>query len=136
VHLSEARVSTALDKLAYMEALVNDKLLPEQKSKKPSGPTSEPETSSSRSSQMQTKPPRRCLNVSGPVKPYNPCLKNFWYPVAFSTDLKEDTMVILCFYIFSMSMCHIVTTHLIKWETSLETKITGFCSFNYCLSSL
>ncbi|KAL6616753.1 hypothetical protein ACP70R_039023 [Stipagrostis hirtigluma subsp. patula] len=41
---------------------------------------------------------RRALNVSGPVKPYNPSLKNFWYPVAFSSDLKEDTMVpIDCF---------------------------------------
>ena len=27
VHISEARVSTALDKLAHMEALVNDRLL-------------------------------------------------------------------------------------------------------------
>jgi hypothetical protein len=27
------------------------------------------------------------------VKPYNPSLKNFWYPVAFSIDLKDDTMV-------------------------------------------
>jgi chlorophyllide a oxygenase len=126
VHLSEARVATALDKLAYVETLVNDKLLPEQKSKKPSGPTSEPETSSSSSSQMQTKPPRRCLNVSGPIKPYNPSLKNFWYPVAFSTDLKEDTMVILCIYIFFNGHdCHIGTTHLIKRQTSLESKTTG-----------
>ncbi|KAF3337294.1 Chlorophyllide a oxygenase [Carex littledalei] len=105
VHLSEARVGTALDKLAYMEALVHDKLLPEQKSKRPSGPTSEPEsetysptTSSSNSSQLQTKSQRRNLNVSGPVKPYNPCLKNFWYPVAFSSDVKDDTMIpIDCF---------------------------------------
>lgn len=102
MHLSEARVGTALDKLAYMEALVHDKLLPEQKSKRPSGPTSEPEsetysptTSSSNSGQLQTKSQRRNLNVSGPVKPYNPCLKNFWYPVAFSSDVKDDTMVIL-----------------------------------------
>ncbi|KAJ6352745.1 hypothetical protein OIU76_001878 [Salix suchowensis] len=57
VHISEARVSTALDKLAYMEELVNDRLFPRQ------------ETS-----------------------------RNFWYPVAFSTDLKDGTMIpIDCF---------------------------------------
>lgn len=37
--------------------------------------------------------PRKSLNVSGPVQPYHPRLKNFWYPVAFSADLKDDTMV-------------------------------------------
>ncbi|CAN1268839.1 Chlorophyllide a oxygenase, chloroplastic [Linum perenne] len=39
------------------------------------------------------KPPRKNLNVSGPVQPYPSHLKNFWYPVAFSTDLKDDTMI-------------------------------------------
>ena len=36
---------------------------------------------------------RPSLDVSGPVQPYNPNLKNFWYPVVFSGDLKDDTMV-------------------------------------------
>ncbi|XP_051139304.1 chlorophyllide a oxygenase, chloroplastic-like isoform X2 [Andrographis paniculata] len=41
---------------------------------------------------------RKGLNVSGPVQPYDACLKNFWYPVAFSADLKDNTMVpIDCF---------------------------------------
>jgi hypothetical protein len=90
VHLSEARVSSALDKLAHMETLVSA----------PS--TAEPPTSSSLSAtasstarvRAKNKQPRRRLDVSGPVKPYNPSLKNFWYPVAFSSDLKApDTMV-------------------------------------------
>uniref|UniRef100_A0A804N795 Rieske domain-containing protein n=1 Tax=Zea mays TaxID=4577 RepID=A0A804N795_MAIZE len=95
VHLSEARVSSALDKLAHMETLVSA----------PS--TAEPPTSSSLSAtasstarvRAKNKQPRRRLDVSGPVKPYNPSLKNFWYPVAFSSDLKApDTMVpIDCF---------------------------------------
>ncbi|KAL0369258.1 UNVERIFIED_CONTAM: Chlorophyllide a oxygenase, chloroplastic [Sesamum calycinum] len=40
----------------------------------------------------------RSLNVSAPDQPYSAHLKNFWYPVAFSSDMKEDTMVpIECF---------------------------------------
>lgn len=97
VHISEARVATALDKLAYMEALVNDKLLEDRTVE--SNPES-PSTSSSTQHQetMKRKKPRKSLNVSGPVEPYNPRLKNFWYPVAFTTDLKDDTMIpIECF---------------------------------------
>ncbi|KAL0326166.1 UNVERIFIED_CONTAM: Chlorophyllide a oxygenase, chloroplastic [Sesamum radiatum] len=64
VHISEARISTALDKLAFMEIRL----------------------------------PKKSLNVSGPVQPYHARLRNFWYPVAFSADLKDDTMVpIDCF---------------------------------------
>ncbi|CAA0831122.1 Chlorophyllide a oxygenase- chloroplastic [Striga hermonthica] len=38
------------------------------------------------------------LNVSGPIQPYSDRLKCFWYPVAFSSDLKGDTLVpIDCF---------------------------------------
>ncbi|KAK9096059.1 hypothetical protein Sjap_021556 [Stephania japonica] len=97
VHISEARVSTALDKLAYMEQLVNDRLL-KDKSTTEADCTSEPATTSSSPQVVKKKPPRKSLNVSGPVQPYHPCLKNFWYPVAFSTDLKDDTMVpIDCF---------------------------------------
>ncbi|CAA6663815.1 unnamed protein product [Spirodela intermedia] len=97
VHISEARISSALDKLAYMETLVNDKLIPERNT----SATSSSECSSlapsvpssSGNSMAKKQPPRRTLNVSGPVQPYHPNLKNFWYPVAFSSALKDDTMV-------------------------------------------
>ncbi|KAF6152793.1 hypothetical protein GIB67_004622 [Kingdonia uniflora] len=93
VHISEARVSTALDKLAYMEQLVNDKLLQDRNTMETDCTSLSPSTSSSTESSVKTKLPRKGLNVSGPVKSYNPRLKNFWYPVAFSNDLKEDTMI-------------------------------------------
>ncbi|KAG5222446.1 chlorophyllide oxygenase [Salix suchowensis] len=83
VHISEARVSTALDKLAYMEELVNDRLFQDRR------PAESDQASPSS---------RKNLKVSGPVQPYQPHLKNFWYPVAFSTDLKDGTMIpIDCF---------------------------------------
>ncbi|KAJ6825721.1 chlorophyllide a oxygenase, chloroplastic [Iris pallida] len=100
VHISEARISTALDKLAYMESLVNDRLLPERSSSEPSADSAPhaPSTSLASTDSVEVKPLRRSLNVSGPVKPYHPNLKNFWYPVAFSNDLKDDTMIpIDCF---------------------------------------
>ncbi|XP_047321750.1 chlorophyllide a oxygenase, chloroplastic [Impatiens glandulifera] len=110
VHISETRVSTALDKLAHMEELVNDRLLQERTTTTTTTTTNTIETatesvcsSSSSSSEVssesaKSKVPRRSLDVSGPVKRYHPRLKNFWYPVAFSSGLKEDTMVpIDCF---------------------------------------
>ena len=94
VHLSEARVSSALDKLAHMETLVNDRLLPDGVSSTSTAESTSLVPSTSSTTHVRTKKqPRRTLNVSGPVKPYNPSLKNFWYPVAFSSDLKDDTMV-------------------------------------------
>ncbi|MBA0566165.1 hypothetical protein Golob_011008 [Gossypium lobatum] len=96
VHISEARVSTALDKLAYMEELVNGKLL-EDRTKMESS-IAAPSSSTSTQSLDTMKRPRKSLDVSGPVQPYHPRLKNFWYPVAFSTDLKDETMIpIDCF---------------------------------------
>ncbi|XP_021743712.1 chlorophyllide a oxygenase, chloroplastic-like [Chenopodium quinoa] len=93
VHISEARVSAALDKLAYMEELVNDRLLQDRTTTE----TNQTDASSNTSTQpMETtkrKLPRKNIDVSGPVKSYHPSLKNFWYPVAFSADLKEDTMI-------------------------------------------
>nr|CAB3479505.1 unnamed protein product [Digitaria exilis] len=99
VHLSETRVSSALDKLAHMETLVNDRLLPGGASSTSTAESTSLVPSTSSTTQVRPKKqPRRSLNVSGPVKPYNPSLKNFWYPVAFSRDLKDDTMVpIDCF---------------------------------------
>lgn len=94
VHISEARVGAALDKLAYMEKLVNERLLDDRRSDQFNSEAQSPSISSSSIETSQNKLPRRGLNVSGPVKSYHPNLKNFWYPVAFSCDLKDDTMVI------------------------------------------
>ncbi|KAH0906022.1 hypothetical protein HID58_037849 [Brassica napus] len=91
VHISEARVSTALEKLAHMEELVNDRLLPVRvatESDRPSYSTSVQDLD-----REKTNIGGKSLNVSGPVQPYSPHLKNFWYPVAFTADLKHDTMV-------------------------------------------
>ncbi|XP_011027520.1 PREDICTED: chlorophyllide a oxygenase, chloroplastic-like [Populus euphratica] len=93
VHISEARVATALDKLAYMEELVNDRLLQDRKQAEPDQESPSPSTSTQSLDTVKHKSPQKNLNVSGPVQPYHPRLKNFWYPVAFSTDLKDDTMV-------------------------------------------
>ncbi|XP_010544843.1 PREDICTED: chlorophyllide a oxygenase, chloroplastic [Tarenaya hassleriana] len=98
VHISEARVSTALDKLAHMEALVNDRLLPERIATESDHPTTSTSTSVQSLDRTKSKTHMKSLNVSGPVQPYHPRLKNFWYPVAFSSDLKNDTMIpIECF---------------------------------------
>uniref|UniRef100_A0A7N0TNW3 Rieske domain-containing protein n=1 Tax=Kalanchoe fedtschenkoi TaxID=63787 RepID=A0A7N0TNW3_KALFE len=99
VHISEARVSAALDKLAYMEELVSDRLLQDRatvESDRAASPSTS--TSSESSDAVKIKTSRKALNVSGPVTTYHPRLKNFWYPVAFSSGLKEDTMIpIDCF---------------------------------------
>eukprot|EP01018_Ginkgo_biloba_P013459 Gb_35950 [translate_table: standard] len=99
VHMSEARVACALDKLADMEALVNDRLLQdkfqsenEQYEDYLQASDVSLATSGSKRSEKR-KPSRRNLHVSGPVQPYSPNLMNFWYPVAFSTDVKGNTMV-------------------------------------------
>ncbi|THU50328.1 hypothetical protein C4D60_Mb06t19050 [Musa balbisiana] len=93
VHISEARVGAALDKLAYMEKLVNERLLDDRRSDQFNSEAQSPSISSSSIETSQNKLPRRGLNISGPVKSYHPNLKNFWYPVAFSCDLKDDTMI-------------------------------------------
>ncbi|XP_074560694.1 LOW QUALITY PROTEIN: chlorophyllide a oxygenase, chloroplastic-like [Curcuma longa] len=96
VHISEARVAAALNKLAHMEKLVNERLI-EDKSGSGSDPAF-PSTSSTYIETSEVRSRKRGLNVSGPVKSYHPNLKNFWYPVAFSNDLKDDIMVpIDCF---------------------------------------
>ncbi|CAK8570324.1 unnamed protein product [Lathyrus sativus] len=97
VHISEARVSTALDKLAYMEELVSDRLLQVQVQERSTDEVAETSSSPSTSAKSvhteRRRKPKKSLNVSGPVQSYHPNLKNFWYPVAFSNDLKDDTMV-------------------------------------------
>ncbi|XP_068485508.1 chlorophyllide a oxygenase, chloroplastic-like [Phaseolus vulgaris] len=98
VHISEARVTTALDKLAYMEELVNDKLLQDRSPAEISQTSSSPSTSANSVVTEKRRQPRKNLNISGPVQSYHPHLKNFWYPVAFSSNLKDDTMIpIECF---------------------------------------
>lgn len=91
MHISEARVGAALDKLAHMETLVNDRLLQDRNTTTMEITTSSPPSTSKET--VERKSQRKGLNVSGPVQPYHPRLKNFWYPVAFSRDLKEDTLV-------------------------------------------
>lgn len=94
VHISEARVSTALDKLAYMETLVTDKILQDRNATGSDLLLPTPSTSSTPSlAPAKSRQPKRSINVSGPIQPYNDHLKNFWYPVAFSAGLKDDTMV-------------------------------------------
>lgn len=98
VHISEARVSAALDKLAYMEELVNDRLLQSRSTTETDQAPSSPSTSAQSLETAKRKSPRKNIDVSGPVKSYHPSLKNFWYPVAFSADLKDDTMIpVECF---------------------------------------
>ncbi|CAI9764026.1 unnamed protein product [Fraxinus pennsylvanica] len=98
VHISEARVSTALDKLAYMETLVNDKLLQDRNTTESNLLSPIPSTLTESLDTAKNRQPRRSLNVSGPVQSYDAHLKNFWFPVAFSEDLKDDAMIpIDCF---------------------------------------
>lgn len=98
VHLSESRVSYSLQKLADMEALVNDKLLQESPVTESGLQTREPSTSTSVLMEHQARAKVRnssngSLNVSGPVNAYSQTLRNFWYPVAFSADVDDKTMV-------------------------------------------
>lgn len=96
VHLSESRVARALQKLSDMEALVNGLRVqePEQvmRSSRHSG------SSAATAEVIEPKPVasqkrNQGLVVAGPVQEFSPALKNFWYPVAFTDDIKEDTMV-------------------------------------------
>lgn len=93
MHISEARVGATLDKLAHMEMLVNDRLLQDRNTTVTEITISPPSTSKPPLETVEKKTQRKGLNVSGPMQPYHPRLKNFWYPVAFSRDVKEDTLV-------------------------------------------
>ncbi|KAK9049953.1 hypothetical protein SSX86_024854 [Deinandra increscens subsp. villosa] len=96
MHISETRVGAALDKLAHMETVVNDRLLQDRNTTAMEITVSSPPSTSKET--VERKAQRKSLNVSGPVQPYHPRLKNFWYPIAFSRDLKEDTLIpIDCF---------------------------------------
>lgn len=97
VHLSEARVARTLQKLSEMEALVNDMLLqdPDPSSAKCKVQGGSNAVLAQITGLEPSAEQRRTqgLNVSGPIQDYSPALKNFWYPVAFTADIKEDTMV-------------------------------------------
>ncbi|XP_057860987.2 chlorophyllide a oxygenase, chloroplastic [Cryptomeria japonica] len=99
IHISEARVACAINKLAEMEALVNDKLLEDNNLSESNQyeaylEASDISLTSSHSGRLEkTKHHKKHLHVSGPVESYSVNLKNFWYPVGFSADLKDDTMV-------------------------------------------
>ncbi|MCO5594376.1 hypothetical protein L7F22_048406 [Adiantum nelumboides] len=94
-HLSEARVSRALEKLSAMESLVNKMLLQEPgRGTHPSGQSSSMATVEAVRTRSIASPKKsQGLNVAGPVKEFSPALKNFWYPVAFIDDISKDTMV-------------------------------------------
>jgi len=77
-----------------MEELVNDRLLQARSTTETGQTAASPSTSAQSLETAKRKLPRKSLDVSGPVKSYHPSLKNFWYPVAFSADLKDDTMVL------------------------------------------
>ncbi|KAL2892966.1 Chlorophyllide a oxygenase chloroplastic [Bienertia sinuspersici] len=66
VHISEARVSAALDKLAYMEELVNDRLLQDRTTTETNQPQASASTSTQTLEPAQKKLPRKTLNVSEP----------------------------------------------------------------------
>ncbi|XP_039069126.1 chlorophyllide a oxygenase, chloroplastic-like [Hibiscus syriacus] len=92
VYITEARVAAALGKLPCMEELAYDKLF-EDRTATESNVASTSSTSKQSLDTLKRKSPRGSFDVSGPVQPYHPRLKNFWYPIAFSTDLKDDTMI-------------------------------------------
>jgi chlorophyllide a oxygenase len=76
-----------------MEELVNDRLLQDRSTAEVAETSSSPSTSDKSVHTERRRKPKKSLNVSGPVQSYHPNLKNFWYPVAFSADLKDDSMV-------------------------------------------
>lgn len=72
---------------------MNDRLLQDRSVTETDRLSQPPSTSAESLETVKKKIPRKSLNVSGPIQPYHPRLKNFWYPVAFTSDLKDDTMV-------------------------------------------
>lgn len=92
-----------LRKLGEMESLFNTKLLQNQGRER--GSTVPKATSALQlaltgeaeadlSARPRTNTSRaKSLEVSGPIGPYPAQLKNYWYPVAFSADIDDKTMV-------------------------------------------
>jgi chlorophyllide a oxygenase len=115
-------VSSALDKLAQMETVVNERLLSDGSAFAATADCASLDPSTSFTPRVgPKKTKRRSLNISGPVKPYNSNLKNFWYPVAFSSDLKDDTMVNKMF----SSKRTIVSRHMVLFDKIICVIISG-----------
>ncbi|BBN09612.1 chlorophyllide a oxygenase [Marchantia polymorpha subsp. ruderalis] len=103
VHLSESRVEHTMRKLAEMESVINDKLLLHKSSETKMEPQiqrtapvyvdANAEGLAEARRIQASKSGSNILNVSGPTEPYPVWLKNFWYPVAFTVDLKSDIMI-------------------------------------------
>lgn len=91
-----------------METLVGDKLLEDKNTIEVTESNTTTLSRNTYSEPLETaesRAERKSIRVSGPVKPYHPRLKNFWYPVAFSNDLKEDTLVSHFRYNFVFVRC-------------------------------
>lgn len=97
VHLSEARVQHTLQKLATMEAALSNQL-PQANVRNSPPPKARASVQEALPQGVENLIPapekKKGLNTSGPTAPYSAWLRNFWYPVAFSAALKENTMVI------------------------------------------
>eukprot|EP00270_Netrium_digitus_P016904 TRINITY_DN612_c0_g1_i1.p1 TRINITY_DN612_c0_g1~~TRINITY_DN612_c0_g1_i1.p1 ORF type:complete len:656 (-),score=186.37 TRINITY_DN612_c0_g1_i1:47-2014(-) len=120
VHLSEARVEHTLQRLADMEAAVKGQLVCAEARKCAGATAMAPVTLQSRSSssapvtasaapltktrgsnvvvtetatEEKVVMKRGLLNVSGPTAVYSERLRNYWYPVAFTRDVDEKTLV-------------------------------------------
>ena len=101
-----------------MEELVNDRLLQDTSRTEASQTSSSPSTSAKSIDSEKRRLPRKSLEVSGPVQSYHPQMKNFWYPVAFSTDLKDDTMVCPYLLFFMSYTYHISVVNLNSFEST------------------
>lgn len=117
-----------------MEELVNDRLLQDRSTAEVAQTSSSPSTSAKSVETKRRRQPRKSLNVSGPVQSYHPHLKNFWYPVAFSNDLKDDTMVSQYFPLLLKNKILILLmfdSYICKYHYQLETVMI----LKHCLSS-
>lgn len=117
-----------------MEELVNDRLLQDRSTAEVAQTSSSPSTSAKSVETERRRQPRKSLNVSGPVQSYHPHLKNFWYPVAFSNDLKDDTMVSQYFPLLLKNKILILLmfdSYICKYHYQLETVMI----LKHCLSS-
>lgn len=99
VHLSEARVEHTIRRLSELESAVKDrsvgaKEVPVSSSHvMPAVVADEEKTLQEEKPMTSSFTQKRRLDVSGPVAPYPSCLKNFWYPVAFSAHVDSSTLI-------------------------------------------
>lgn len=94
VHLSEARVEHTIRKLAELESAVKDRSLVKKEAPAASlASLAVTPVEQEEKVKVSSVNHNKRLDVSGPVAPYPPCLKNFWYPVAFSANVDSSTLV-------------------------------------------